>query len=103
MISREDIGKRGLFDGGFDFLNEFEATIVEVSPSGERIKLKNPQSGYFYWKMASDLRIKEWLPPLIESSFSSQGANTNLTKAEGLVEKLGNIYLDICDGGGCSP
>lgn len=62
MINALHVGKRLLLTDRFTYIPRTEVEVVELSPSGQNVKLKNPVVGTTYWTPVEDHRIVEELP-----------------------------------------
>jgi hypothetical protein len=62
-MKKFEVGKRYLITEEYHPLDDevYEVAVVEISPSGKRIKIQYPSTGIMTWKSIKDYRIIEEL------------------------------------------
>ena len=61
-ITADDIGKRLLLTDRLTQVGRTEVEVLEMSPSGENVKLHNLEAGTRYWQETDEDVVLEVLP-----------------------------------------
>lgn len=62
-ITRDDVGKRLLLTDRITEIGRLEVEVLELSPSGENVKLRNLCVGSTFWQRTQDDVVVEELAP----------------------------------------